>query len=36
VNVARRVAASWGDSGHFAARRVDSKFRAEIDLPARA
>jgi hypothetical protein len=35
VNVARRVAASWGDSGHFSARRVDATFRAEIELPAR-
>ncbi len=36
ANVARRVAASWGDSGRFLARRVDSTFRAEIELPARA
>jgi hypothetical protein len=35
ANVARRVAASWGDSGRFAARRVDATFRAEIELPAR-
>ncbi len=35
ANVARRVAASWGDSGRFLARRVDSTFRAEIELPAR-
>jgi two-component system, LytTR family, sensor histidine kinase AlgZ len=33
TNVARRVAASWGDSGRFAARRIDSRFRAEIELP---
>ncbi len=32
-NVARRVAASWGDSGHFTAGPVDSRFRAEIELP---
>ena len=36
VNVARRVAASWGDAGRFAARRVDSTYRVEIDLPAPA
>ena len=36
ANVARRVAASWGDSGRFAARRVDATFRVEIDLPSRA
>jgi hypothetical protein len=36
ANVARRVAASWGDAGRFAARRVDSSFRVEIELPARA
>ena len=35
VNVARRVSASWGDAGHFSARRVDATFRAEIELPAR-
>lgn len=35
ANVSRRVAASWGDSGHFSARRVDAMFRAEIELPAR-
>ena len=35
ANVARRVAASWGASGRFLARRVDSTFRAEIELPAR-
>jgi LytS/YehU family sensor histidine kinase len=35
VNVARRVAASWGDAGRFSARRVETTFRAEIELPAR-
>ena len=34
ANVTRRVAASWGDSGHFLARRIDTRFRAEIELPA--
>ncbi len=34
ANVARRVAASWGDSGRFAARRVDKTYRVEIELPA--
>ena len=34
ANVARRVAASWGDSGRFVARRVDARFRAEIELPS--
>jgi hypothetical protein len=29
------VSASWGDAGHFSARRVDATFRAEIELPAR-
>jgi hypothetical protein len=36
ANVARRVEASWGSAGRFAARRVDSTFRAEIELPAPA
>jgi two-component system, LytTR family, sensor histidine kinase AlgZ len=36
ANVARRVEASWGSAGRFAARRVDSTFRVEIELPAPA
>ena len=35
-NVARRVAASWGDAGRFLARRTNGAYRVEIDLPARA
>ncbi len=34
ANVARRVEASWGGAGRFNARRVNSTFRAEIELPA--
>ncbi|MCM3877856.1 MAG: histidine kinase [Thermoanaerobaculia bacterium] len=34
ANVARRVEASWGAAGRFAASRIDSRFRAEIELPA--
>jgi len=36
TNVARRVAASWGDAGRFLARRTNGAYRVEIDLPARA
>ena len=34
ANVARRVEASWGGAGRFATGRIDSGFRAEIELPA--
>ncbi len=36
ANVARRIAASWGDAGHFLARRTNGSYRVEIELPVRA
>jgi hypothetical protein len=35
-NVARRVAASWGDAGRFLAKRTNGAYRVEIELPAGA